>query len=417
MNQSEGGSVSKPSTLIVDAIPNRSLTQLRFPAALETEYWRDRTRAYIPVLRFSVSLIVLLYFVFFSFDYLILDRFTGSAAPMLILGVAAPTALLGISITYAPVSYQWMRRGIFTAAAVNGVAIAFACMPATDGRASAPYECLLIYMVYVYFLLGTSNRAALQLALAIAALSIGGSIWAGESSAAIYDHTLMFIIIIAVGGLSSRIMELAERKAWFNERRLRELAERDALTGLLNQRAFFERVDAILTAAQVNDSQHAVLMLGFRHLRSYNHQFDNPLVDNCQRQIAQYLASRLPRPQDLIARLGGEQFVVFLGDCDVASAQQFAEKICIDLDQLRIPHPGAPLGMMTAIVSMTHGRALELGSGRSAAQAADEALVRLIRSANDRVARVESSQSISAWHVASADGGPSLAEAKSASSR
>ncbi|MGQ0622077.1 MAG: GGDEF domain-containing protein [Panacagrimonas sp.] len=377
-------------------IANRSLAHLRFPAGVEEDYWRDRTWAYVPVLRFSVSLILFFYFSYMVLDWWLFRRWIGTGAYLLIWGVASPAALLGIGVTYTEADPRWIRRGIFTATAVNGVALVAAIvLTRMHGAGAIPYEVMLIYMVYVYFLLGTSNRAAMQLAIATAAVYLLASRQTGLAPVLLVDHAVLFVIMISVGALASRIMELSDRKAWLNERRLRELAERDALTGLLNQRAFFEQAESRLSEARVANEEVSVLMLGVRHLRSYNHQLGHPAVDECLRQLAGHLAERVPGSRDLLARLGGEQFALLLHDCRSLDAVRFSEAVCGEIDGLKIPHPGAPHGVVTLVIGICSAHAVDLATARSAAQTADETLLRIRTSGADRVALAVAAENFS----------------------
>ncbi|MGQ0622074.1 MAG: GGDEF domain-containing protein [Panacagrimonas sp.] len=188
----------------------------------------------------------------------------------------------------------------------------------------------------------------------------------------------LFIVVWNVGAL----LMVTERL----QNRLTRLATYDVLTGLLNPRAFFDQAESLLAGARIKDKAAAVLMVGLRHLHSYNHQLGHPAVEDCLRRIAQRLGT-LPRSSDdLVCRLGGEQFAVLLLDCDLGEATGLAAQLCRNIDGLRIPHPGAPFGLAAAIVGIRAGKAVEFATARAAAEDADAALLRARSSGMDRVA-------------------------------
>jgi diguanylate cyclase (GGDEF)-like protein len=53
------------------------------------------------------------------------------------------------------------------------------------------------------------------------------------------------------------------------------------------------------------------------------------------------------RPGDLVARFGGEEFVVVLPNTDSEGAEQVANEICESLRSRRLPHTGSPFGIIT----------------------------------------------------------------------
>ncbi|MBP6901185.1 MAG: PAS domain S-box protein [Burkholderiaceae bacterium] len=163
--------------------------------------------------------------------------------------------------------------------------------------------------------------------------------------------------------------------------RLRALAERDALTGLLN-RAGFEAVLARSLQAGLGAGL-ALLYIDLDHFKPVNDGHGHAVGDALLGAVAMRL-QRLVRPSDAIARLGGDEFAVLLtGVRDALSARSVAHKVVealgrsfqIDGLQLRI---GASVGL-------AHGA--EAGDGgRSLVQRADAQLYRAKQAGRGRSA-------------------------------
>ncbi len=102
-----------------------------------------------------------------------------------------------------------------------------------------------------------------------------------------------------------------------------ELAVTDSLTGLHNRRYALRRLDRMLTAP---GRGVAVMMLDLDHFKLVNDRHGHGAGDRVLATVAHRLRAAL-RPGDLIARLGGEEFLVALRDTDRDTALFCAERV------------------------------------------------------------------------------------------
>jgi diguanylate cyclase len=130
--------------------------------------------------------------------------------------------------------------------------------------------------------------------------------------------------------------------------RLSYLAEHDPLTGLLNRRAFGEIVAHELLRAERNQRPLCLLMLDLDHFKQINDQHGHPVGDSVIRQTAMLLSSQV-RASDSLARIGGEEFILLLPECDMQQGREIAELLRQSLEQqLRIVE-GRELGLTVSI--------------------------------------------------------------------
>lgn len=110
------------------------------------------------------------------------------------------------------------------------------------------------------------------------------------------------------------------------ERQLAQLADLDPLTGLLNRRAMPQRLAAL---AAINPQQHplALLVIDADHFKRFNDSHGHLAGDQALRTIAAQLRAASQRPDDLVARFGGEEFVVALPGATLEAAQAFAARL------------------------------------------------------------------------------------------
>ena len=109
------------------------------------------------------------------------------------------------------------------------------------------------------------------------------------------------------------------------ERRLRELASTDALTGLANQRGFHDRMAEEVARSSRHGHPLSLVLLDLDRFKLVNDRNGHQVGDAVLRETAGRLA-RLARAGDLAARVGGEEFALLLPDTDADGAHALAER-------------------------------------------------------------------------------------------
>ncbi|MFU0507609.1 GGDEF domain-containing protein [Pseudaminobacter sp. NGMCC 1.201702] len=110
--------------------------------------------------------------------------------------------------------------------------------------------------------------------------------------------------------------------------RLRQMADSDPLTGLLNRKAFETRVSEYLGDGKPND--FAMVLFDLDHFKQINDTFGHAVGDDALRACATVFTKKLPSGS-LIGRWGGEEFVAFLPNVAAADALLSVERIRISL--------------------------------------------------------------------------------------
>ena len=122
------------------------------------------------------------------------------------------------------------------------------------------------------------------------------------------------------------------------ERKLEELSVRDSLTGLANRRAFDRVLDREWRRCLRGHDSLAIVLVDIDYFKQYNDRYGHLAGDECLKRVASVMAQQVHRPGDVIARFGGEEFIVVLPEADGAGAVAVAEHVrraVMDLDILQ----------------------------------------------------------------------------------
>lgn len=166
------------------------------------------------------------------------------------------------------------------------------------------------------------------------------------------------------------------------------LATRDALTGLYNRREFMRLADHELKRAQRHGDLTSAIVLDLDHFKAVNDQYGHPAGDKALVHVAQCLIGGV-RGTDLIARIGGEEFIVLLPRTDIDAAVGLAHKLRQLLHQAPAPIHSTLQIPITASFGVGCLPAGGDGTFASLYAAADKALYDAKRLGRDRVERVE----------------------------
>jgi len=132
------------------------------------------------------------------------------------------------------------------------------------------------------------------------------------------------VLVAVVGGL----VDVADRKA--AEEELSFSASHDPLTGLANRTMLLTEIDRALAAGQRSGRATALLMVDLDHFKNINDALGHAVGDDLLRTVAGRIAASV-RSVDLVARHGGDEFVVLLRDLhDPSDALRLAERLVVE---------------------------------------------------------------------------------------
>jgi two-component system, cell cycle response regulator len=170
------------------------------------------------------------------------------------------------------------------------------------------------------------------------------------------------------------------------EKLLRELYEsstRDALTGLYNRRHFDDRIRAEFAYAKRHQLDIGFVMVDVDFFKRVNDTYGHAAGDTVLKHIAKCLAKQL-RTEDVIARIGGEEFAILLRGIGTEGARRLGERLRTNIEKLPIVAEGIPIAVTIsagcAALSETND-----GTPKDLFDAADRRLYEAKRTGRNRV--------------------------------
>lgn len=130
---------------------------------------------------------------------------------------------------------------------------------------------------------------------------------------------------------------------------LEQLSRSDPLTGLANRRHFDEIKETEFRRAMRLGQPLAVLMCDVDFFKRYNDHYGHAQGDQCLRIVADTLNTVFARAGEVVARLGGEEFVVLLPGVDAESAQRSAVRLQQRLAEREIPHEASAVSPLVTL--------------------------------------------------------------------
>ena len=249
-------------------------------------------------------------------------------------GIAVIAFVLGAaSIIWARRALPWTVHVVFASGtALICLGIVFA------GVATGAYSVLFVWLVItaasffspraiaahvLWILLGSAA------ALALVDTSPGVSPltrWAFGSLLLVIAASVMTRVAAGRRAIEDQLRREIEENANL-EKELKHLANHDPLTGLANRRRLDDELARELARAARNEFALCVLALDIDGFKAYNDRHGHIAGDRLLKRSASVWVEAL-RSVDMVARIGGDEFVVLLPDCALAEARRVAERLC-----------------------------------------------------------------------------------------
>jgi diguanylate cyclase (GGDEF)-like protein/PAS domain S-box-containing protein len=224
----------------------------------------------------------------------------------------------------------------------------------------------------------------------------GDYIWI-EASFRLFRHRKTRI----PAGVLSLVRDITERKR--NEgllmrayEALEELAVVDALTGVANRRKFDEYLANEWSRAARLQMPLSMLIIDADSFKRHNDSNGHLSGDRCLKQIAEAAMTAAKRPEDLVARIGGDEFAIILSGTDNTGAVAVAEKVREVFRRRSSTLHEGPEGLVTVSIGCATLVPKQGEEPEALIQIADEALYEAKRNGRDQISNGKAGQTFGA---------------------
>jgi len=157
----------------------------------------------------------------------------------------------------------------------------------------------------------------------------------------------------------------------------------DPLTNVANRRAFDE-MSRNLVDARKHLLPVSLCMIDIDHFKQLNDSIGHLQGDLALRTVADTIAARLRGDSDIVARFGGDEFLLLLANTAIADALEIAERIRAAIEALELPTPGQPAQKITVSIGVSAVMARQISIDMLIAEA-DRALYRAKAAGRNKV--------------------------------
>lgn len=136
--------------------------------------------------------------------------------------------------------------------------------------------------------------------------------------------------------------EVAQRTYELNQANeaLKELANKDSLTGLYNRRYLDDKFSELQAILSRNKGSMMVAMLDLDHFKDLNDNYGHLLGDKCLEYVGQLMKSKFDRRSDIVARFGGEEFIIVAQHDDNQTVMEMLEDLRKEISHHCFPYDG-----------------------------------------------------------------------------
>lgn len=334
-------SVGPAESHVLDELLRTGFRGLRFPAQLETRFHQETGPQRLRTLLVSSALVSVLFNWLLLSDWMMIPDVFDLALHWRLF-IFTPATLLSLFVL-ARTPNPVLREAMIVCAGVCAAVLnTWLCTHSRDELAGPYLVSLTVIVVYCNTVARLQVRPALVLDSVVVGMFFYG--WwhlpnAPVTVMAPAALTLMSAVVFTLYGayaqehdvrenwlrlMRERVLQDELRQA---NARLEAASRSDLLTELASRRHFDESLLAMWAHAREDGGEISLMLIDIDDFKAYNGREGHLRGDTCLKAVAGVLKHRLRRPEDLVARFGGEEFIVAMLGTSLQTAVGAAERV------------------------------------------------------------------------------------------
>ena len=330
----------------------------KFPEKVEAAFQTEMDCMRERRLRKTGIAAVLLYSAFAISDWVMIpDAYLQAWTVRFLLVV--PLLLLCTFYVYRIRHVAWREAALAATLIVSGISLPWIASFSSHPNAAHYQTGITLIVLFGNIVVNLRFRSALVISASMTI--VYGVALAGLHTMAPeikFNNWLFCFAAVIISLIANFRMDQDQRRAYFARMREQErnrelshavellarLSAEDALTQIANRREFDRRLDIEWGRARRDGTPLSLIMVDVDCFKNYNDHYGHQAGDACLQQIARCLRAIPQRAADLVARFGGEEFVVLLPATAETDAAILAERMRRAVADLQIPHAASRVG-------------------------------------------------------------------------
>lgn len=181
-----------------------------------------------------------------------------------------------------------------------------------------------------------------------------------------------------------RLASMKKKVDVINEK-LKRLTHQDPLTKVHNRRYLQHHLMREWRSSVRDNEPLSLIMIDIDHFKKYNDFYGHIKGDVCLQKVAKCIESAVQRPRDIVARFGGEEFLVVLPDTNITGALITAKKIKQAITERKVPHPKSEVLSHLTVSLGVSSTEFEAETVEQLCEQADQALYQAKKEGRNRV--------------------------------
>lgn len=301
-------------------------------------------------------------------------------------------AALLIALIALVIAYHFHRKTIAAHLAVFGFYVSVVGTAIFSGGIQSPAAVWFVLTIVIATLAAGVRAGILWsiisfltlLSLYLIHLFTGIDSWARIPSA--LDYLIEYFGLMASVGLAVLWGERIKKEQFVRQEELQEqlrrLATTDPLTSVYNRRHFFEAADKVIHE-KLKTRQTTLILFDIDNFKKINDTYGHLAGDQVLKSVMQLTQKNLRRP-DILARFGGEEFIILLADTSLEDGRQIVTRLHRDIEQTQFLTDSGPIRVTisTGIAEMRPGEQLTISE---LIQRADQAMYEAKNSGRNQI--------------------------------